>query len=300
MTIIQHTVPAGAGGERLDRYLTGVLPKKSRAQIQRLIEGGNVEAHGKPVKASHRVTPGEELSITIKPEAPLLLKSEPIPLHILYEDQWLLVVEKPPGLVVHPAPGHPSGTLVNALLSRAAPLSSRAGDLKPGIVHRLDQDTSGVMVVAKDDFTHADLSSQFAKSKVHRVYLALVHGVVQQDEGTMDAPIGRHPLKRQQMAVRLGAGRAAVTRYRVLERFKGATYLELTPQTGRTHQLRVHLKHMGHPILGDARYGIPAGLSRQALHANRLGFQHPALKRWMEFASPWPPDLSQTLSSLRK
>lgn len=296
---MRYAVPPDALPERLDRFLAKVLHPKSRAKIQQWIKGGKVRSGQGALKASHRVIPGEILTIEIPPESPFLLKPQSIQLEVLYEDRWLLVVNKPAGLVVHPAPGHLTGTLVNALLGRGGPLSSRAGFLKPGIVHRLDQDTSGVMVVAKDDVTHADLSRQFSKSQVERVYLALVQGIVQQDEGTVDAPIGRHPIRRQQMAVRFGGGRQATTRYQVLERLRGATYLKLIPQTGRTHQLRVHLKQMGHPILGDARYGLRQGLPRQALHAHRLAFIHPALKRRMEFVSPWPAGLAEAQARLR-
>ncbi|MBI3615514.1 MAG: RluA family pseudouridine synthase [Candidatus Omnitrophica bacterium] len=295
------TIPPDAIPQRLDRYLTVILPDSSRAQIQKLISGGHIQVDGKSVKPSHRIIPGKKLSIEIPPPAPMNLKPEPIPLKIVYEDKYLLVVNKPAGLVVHPAAGNPSGTLVNALLAHGGRLSSVAGPFKPGIVHRLDKDTSGLLLVAKDDATHRHLSEQFASRKVHRVYLALVQGLVRRQEGVIDAPIGRHPVKRQRMAVRYDATRDAVTRYRVLKRFSTATFLELTPQTGRTHQLRVHLAHLGHPILGDTRYGVQAGPStglragfpRQALHAHRLGFNHPHSGRWVEFQSPWPEDLAQ-------
>ena len=292
MTTQHHVVPPEAIPQRLDRYLTGILADSSRAQIQKWIAQGNVRVNGKMLKSSHRIVPGEKLSIEIPPPAVSELKPEPIPLKILYEDKHLLVVDKPAGLVVHTAPGHPSGTLVNALLAHGGRLSSVAGPFKPGIVHRLDKDTSGLILVAKDDATHRHLSEQFASRKVHRVYLALVQGAVRQQEGTIDAPIGRHPVKRQRMTVRFDAARDAITRYRVLKRFSHATFLELTPQTGRTHQLRVHLAHLGYPILGDTRYGIRGGFDRQALHAHRLGFQHPKTGRWVEFESPWPGDLA--------
>ncbi len=315
---ICHTVPPDATTERLDRYLRNVLPDLSRAQIQRLIDGGHVRSAGKGLKPSHPVKPGEQFEVEIPSPAPSELKAEPIPLAIVHEDRWLVVLDKPAGMVVHPAAGHPGGTLVNALLSHGSRLSSMAGPFEPGIVHRLDKDTSGLMVVAKADSTHRALAEQFTSRKVRRVYLALVQGVVQQQEGTIDAPIGRHPLRRQRMAVRYGAGpgppgghragagREAITRYRVVKRFPKVTFLELTPQTGRTHQLRVHLAHLGFPILGDARYGVKggpstglrAGLSRQALHAHRLGFEHPGTHRWVEFTSPLPPDLEQALQHL--
>ena len=296
--MIRHTVAADVSPERLDRYLTRVLPDLSRSQIQRLIAQGHVRLGQKVLKPSHLVRPGQGLEVEIPPPAPMELEAEPIPLKIVHEDEWLIVVDKPAGMVVHPAAGHSKGTLVNALLGHGGRLSSVAGIFKPGIVHRLDRDTSGLMVVAKRDATHRALAQQFAQRKVRRVYLALVKGVVQQQEGTIDAPIGRHPLQRQRMVVRYGASREAITRYRVLKRFPKGTLLELTPQTGRTHQLRVHLAHLGFPILGDARYGVRAGLSRQALHAHRLGFEHPGTRRWAEFVSPLPLDLELILAEL--
>lgn len=305
--LIRHAVPPDALSQRLDRYLTTIVPDSSRAQIQKWIGRGLVRIAGKLVKASHRIRPGEKVSVEIPPPALLELKPEPIPLEIVYEDKHLLVVDKPSGLVVHPAPGHASGTLVNALLARGGSLSSMAGSFKPGIVHRLDKETSGLLLVAKDDPTHRQLSRQFADRKVEKVYLAIVQGAVERDEGTIDAPIGRHPIHRQQMVVRPDArrqaclphrgprSRQAQTRYRVLERFKGATLLELFPKTGRTHQLRVHLKYLGHPVLGDARYGVRGRFPRMALHAHRLGFTHPQRRRWMEFISPFPKDLRKFL-----
>ena len=298
VTSISHTVPAGTFPQRIDQYLTALLPESSRAQIQRFILKGHVQVNGSAPKASHRVLPGEVIEVEIPPEPSMGLEAEPIPLSILHEDDHLLVVDKPAGLVVHPAPGHFTGTLVNALLGHGSALSAVAGPFKPGIVHRLDKETSGLLVVAKDDSTHRHLSRQFGRRSVHRVYLAVVRGIVQQDEGTIDAPVGRHPVKRQQMAVQYGDGREAITRYRVLKRFSSATLMELTPQTGRTHQLRVHLAHLGHPILGDRRYGILGGFPRQALHAHRLGFEHPHSGRRVEFVSPLPADLKKSIDTL--
>ena len=298
--ILRHRVPAGSPPERLDRYLTRVVPKSSRAQVQKLIAGERVRVDGRLRKASHPVSPGEELAVEIPEPEVMDLKPEKIPLKILHEDNFLIIVDKPAGLVVHPALGHPSGTLVNALLHHAGKLSAVAGPFKPGIVHRLDKDTSGIMVVAKDDATHQEISRQFAAREVERVYLAIVRGSVRQTEGMIEAPIGRHPVKRKQMTVaRSGKSREAITGYKVLKRFSGATLLELTPQTGRTHQLRVHLAYLGHPILGDTRYGVEGGLSRQALHAHRLGFRHPGKGRWVEFTSPLPSDLESFLHRLK-
>ncbi len=297
---LRHAVPLGAAPERLDQYLTRLIPQSSRAQVQRLIAGGHVQVNGRSMKASHRVFAGEQLAVTFPPPVSLDLKPEPIPLQILYEDKHLIVLDKPAGLVVHPAVGHPTGTLVHGLLAHGGKLSSMAGPFKPGIVHRLDKDTSGILVVAKDDETHRDLGRQFSLRKVRRIYLALVQGIVQKDRGVIEVPIGRHPVNRQKMTVRYGASREAITRYRVLKRFSDCTLLELNPQTGRTHQLRVHLAHLGHPILGDARYGVRGGLSRQALHAHRLGFQHPADGNWVEFTAPLPPDLEAHVATLHR
>ena len=251
------------------------------------------------LKSSHRVSAGEEYVIEVPPASLPELKPERIPLEILHEDDYLMVIDKPAGMVVHPGAGHASGTLVNALLGHASKLSRRGGAERLGLVHRLDKDTSGLLVVAKDDATHQALADQFAGRSVLRIYLAAVRGVVRRDEGTVEAPIGRHPQERKRMAVRYGQGRDSVTRYRVLERLPNATLLELKPETGRMHQLRVHLAHLGHPILGDAEYGVRAGFSRQALHAHRLGFRHPGAEQWVEFVSPLPADLKRQIDRLR-
>jgi len=217
-------------------------------------------------------------------------------LDILYEDDALLMVNKPAGLVVHPGAGHATGTLVHGLLAHAGRLSQVAGPFKPGIVHRLDKDTSGLMVVAKDDTVHRALAKQFADRTVKRTYVALVDGLVPRDAGIIDAALGRHPRDRQRIAVRQdGRGREAITAYRVLRRFADMTLVELTPQTGRTHQLRVHLAHLGYPILGDPRYGRRRSCPRQALHAERLGFFHPTAQAFMEFTAPWPAALAAVI-----
>jgi 23S rRNA pseudouridine1911/1915/1917 synthase len=295
---VHHVVPTDSFLQRLDTYLTGTLPDVSRAKVQRLIEEGRVLLNGKKVKASLRVSPGDTIDVSFPPPELLDLKAEPIPLKLIHEDRWLAVIDKPAGLVVHPAPGHPSGTLVNALLHHMKKLSGVAGPYKPGIIHRLDKDTSGLLLVAKDDVTHRAVSRQFADRSVRRVYQAIVKGVMQQEQGTIAAPIGRDPHRRQRMTVRFGAGREAETRYKVLKRFKAATYVELYPQTGRTHQLRVHLAYVGHPLLGDQRYGVHGGVDRQALHAHRLGFLHPGTGKPVDYVSPFPKDLSQVLKQL--
>lgn len=298
--VIRHTVAAGTPADRLDRYLTRVLPGLSRSRVQRLILQGNVRLDQKKVRPSHVISAGEEFVITVPAPEPVDAKADTIPLEIVHEDDFLIVVDKPAGMVSHPAPGHTRGTLVNALVGYGSRLSKVGGPQKLGIVHRLDQDTSGLVLVAKDDRTHLDLSRQFAGRTVRRVYLGIVRGVVQRDEGTIDAPIGRSQFDRKLMAIRHDGGRESVTRFKVKERFANATLLELYPETGRTHQLRVHLKHLGHPLLGDARYGIRGGLNRQALHAHRLGFFHPGLQERVEFVSPLPKDLERVLADLRR
>jgi len=297
---LHHRVPERAPGQRLDQYLVGVIPDISRAKVQRLIERNHVLINGKRPKASCRVSPGDGISVTFPPPDIQELAPEPIPLKIVHEDRWLLVIDKPAGLVVHPAPGHPSGTLVNALLHHVKKLSAAAGPFKPGIVHRLDKETSGLLLVAKDDATHRAVSRQFAERTVRRVYQAIVKGLIPQEQGTIAAPIGRDPHRRQRMTVRYGSGREAETRYRVLKRLNGATFVELYPQTGRTHQLRVHLAHLGHPLLGDERYGVRGGLDRQALHAHRLGFFHPGTRRNVDYRSPLPKDLREALKKLAR
>ncbi len=297
---LRHTVPADAVSERADRYLARVFPKVSRSKLHKQILEGQVRIGGWVLrKPSYIITPGEEFTVEVLPSEPPDVKPDRIKLEIVHEDSFLMVVSKPAGMVSHPAPGHTRRTLVNALVGYGSKLSKAGGAQKLGIVHRLDQDTSGLVVVAKDDRTHLALAKQFAGRQVKRVYRALVRGAVQRDEGTIDAPIGRDPHQRKLMSVQ-SAGREAITRYKVLERFRGATYLELTPQTGRTHQLRVHLKHIGHPILGDAHYGIRGGFRRQALHAHRLGFVHPGIEQWVEFVSPMPADLEKEIRRLRE
>lgn len=300
--IIRHTIPPDAGPDRTDRYLARVFPKISRSKLHQLILKGHVRVGGRLLrKPSSPVSPGEEVVVEVPPPEPVEAQPDRIKLEILHEDDWLMVVNKPAGMVSHPAPGHTRGTLVNALVAYGAKLSKIGGPQKLGIVHRLDQDTSGLVLVAKDDQTHLALSKQFAGREVRRIYRAIVRGVVQRDQGTIDAPIGRDPHQRELMSVRPdGESREAITRWKVLERFRDATYLELIPQTGRTHQLRVHLKHIGHPILGDARYGIRGGIRRQALHAHRLGFVHPGAQQRVEFVSPLPADLERILDRLRK
>ena len=292
---------ADRGGERLDTFIARRCPELSRSHARRLIDEGLVSVNGRQVKPSERVTAGLSVSVTIPPPETITLVPEAIPLTIIYQDGDIIVLDKPAGLTVHPAPGHPSGTLVNALLAACPDLRGIAGTLRPGIVHRLDKDTSGLMVVAKNDRAQRALQRQLKDRDVRKTYLALVRGVPAPREGTIAAPIGRHPKNRKKMAV-VADGREATTRYRVREEIAGGQYslLEVEPVTGRTHQIRVHLAAVGHPVVGDATYGRPsAAVGRQFLHAHKLAFGMPLGGRTVEFESPLPADLREALSQLR-
>jgi 23S rRNA pseudouridine1911/1915/1917 synthase len=308
----QHSLTAGPAeaGQRLDRVVAAALPDLSRAYVQRLIDDGRVTLNGAPAKASAKLRPGDQVRVTEPPPTPVAdLRPEPLPLAVVYEDAAVLVLDKPAGLVVHPAPGHPAGTLVNAILAHA-PEVAMNGSQRPGIVHRLDKDTSGLMVVAKSDAARAALVEQFAGRAVLKEYLALVHGQPAAP-AVIDAPIGRDPRNRQRMAV-VANGRPARTEIDAVERFPGYTLLRARLHTGRTHQIRVHLAFIGHPIVGDPVYGRratpltdaagrlrPLPVARQFLHAARLGFTLPRRDEWREFTSPLPPDLVATLEALR-
>jgi len=289
--------------ERLDKFVTVRLADLglSRGTVQGLIEAGHVLVDGVARRAKFKMTPGEVVTVTLPPPTIDELLPEAIPLSIVFEDADVIVLDKPAGLVVHPAPGHPSGTLVNALLHHA-PEINLGGTNRPGIVHRLDKDTSGLMVVAKTDRARTTLAAQWEARSVAKGYVALVHGLVEPDEGTVDAPIGRDPAQRQRMAVTSARGREAVSNFVVRERFKFAamTLLDVEIETGRTHQIRVHLTFIGHPIVGDTVYGrrdVGAVLNRQFLHAARLGFRLPD-GREVAFESPLPADLQATLATL--
>jgi len=282
--------------QRLDRYLAACERWGSRAQVQRLIESGHVEVDGHVAKASLVLRSGQTIRVTPSiRRTPEMIEAEDIALDVIYEDECLLVLNKPAGLVVHPAAGNWRGTLVNALLHRWGGAPADLDPLRPGLVHRLDKDTSGVMVVAKDAATLAELGRQFRKREVEKRYVALVHGRMRAQRGVLDAPIGRNPLHRKRMAVRIG-GRAAVTAYEVIAAGRDVTYVRLFPKTGRTHQLRVHLTALGHPIIGDAVYGGSRAqkesiIERQALHAERITFTHPRTGERVSFKARQPDDL---------
>jgi 23S rRNA pseudouridine1911/1915/1917 synthase len=296
-------VAAAQAGERLDRFLAAREVLGTRSQVQRLIEAGRVTVDGQLAKGGVLVRAGQRVAVEIPPPTTGIVQAEAIDIAVLYEDEWLLAIDKPAGLVVHPAPGHWSGTLVNALLHRWSGSPAGLDPARCGIVHRLDKDTSGVMLVAKDVATHAALAEAFRAREVGKEYVAFVHGVPRRPEGEIDEPIGRHPVHRKRMSVRRG-GRAAVTRYRVLERFSGAAFVEARPKTGRTHQIRVHLAALGHPILADPVYARGrarrvASLARQALHARAIAFPHPQRAEIVRIEAPLPADLSAALAELR-
>ena len=303
------TVEDEHDGLRLDQFLAGLLPTQSRSQIQRLIKDEKVHAPVTHVRPSTPVRAGMRIVIDIPPPAPASPEAEDLPLPVIYDDPDIVVIDKPAGMVVHPGAGHAQGTLVNALLHHVKDLSGIGGELRPGIVHRLDRGTSGVMVVAKHDAAHQELSRQFKLREVEKEYVALVWGVVQAGR-RIDSPIGRDPNDRQKMSSRARHARSAVTRVTGTEHLRGVTLLTVAIHTGRTHQIRVHLSEIGHPIVGDATYGgirrhIPADLravgrlERPFLHALRLSFAHPADGRRLEFTAPLAPDLQRILDEIR-
>ena len=300
MPLIQFTIEADQAGERLDRILPQLSEGLSRSYAQTLVEQGHIMVNGAPAKSSQKVREGDTVTIEIPETESVGIVAEPMDLSIVYEDPDILVVDKPAGLVVHPAPGHASGTLVNALLAHTDELSMH-GEERPGIVHRLDKDTSGLLVVAKNDRAHANLVGQHQARTMQKEYLALVLGHIEPARGLIDAPIGRSPYDRQRQAV-IPSGREARTRYTTEQSFSHYSLVRARLETGRTHQIRVHMAFIDHPILGDPIYGRSTvkeaarlGLRRQFLHATRLGFNLPSSGEWREFNSPLPEDLRQTL-----
>jgi 23S rRNA pseudouridine1911/1915/1917 synthase len=305
------TIEKSLPSERLDTWLRSKFPAVSRGTIQRLIEEGHIRVNGRNVKPTHSPRAGEQVLVEWPEPRPAAAQPQEIPLEILYEDAALLVIDKPPGLVVHPAAGHEESTLVNALLHHCAgQLSGVGGIARPGIVHRLDKDTSGCLVVAKNDETHLALSAQFASRKVEKIYQAIVCGEMQRDHGEIRAAITRHSSHRKRMAVDDDLGRAAHTTYRVLERLQGATLVEALLHTGRTHQIRVHFQFLGFPLVGDATYGNRQNqrlteltgyvAPRQMLHAFQLSFIHPRTGRRMNFEARRPKDFLESIAALRQ
>jgi 23S rRNA pseudouridine1911/1915/1917 synthase len=301
------TVAASHAGARLDRWLAERLAALSRVRVQALIDGGHVSVDGRALKASHRLRGGERVAVEIPPPAPETLVPEPIALAVVFEDADVLVVDKPVGMVVHPGAGHATGTLAAAVLAHAPSTAGVGGPRRPGVVHRLDKETSGLLVLAKTAAAYDALTAQLVERTVTRRYRAVVHGRVASPSGVVDKPIGRHPHDRVRMAVLpAGRGKRAVTRYAALERFSHFTDLDVRLETGRTHQIRVHMASLGHPVAGDRVYGgrtarapLPVPFEGLALHAALLAFVHPVTQTRMEFASPLPPRMERLLSHLR-
>lgn len=297
-----YTIIAKESGERIDALLAKELEELSRSQVSRLIENGYVTLQNKVIKKNHRTSVDDVYVVEIpEPESTELIP-ENIPLDIMYEDNDLVVIDKPRGMVVHPAPGHPNGTLVNALLYHCGErLSGIGGEKRPGIVHRIDKDTSGLLIVAKNDFSHSYLSAQLSDHSLCRTYEAIVSGRIRDDSGVISAPIGRHPINRKRMAVTERNSKSAVTHYKVLGRYNGWTHVQCNLETGRTHQIRVHFAHIGHPLLGDLVYGkkkSEKGLEGQCLHARTLKFIHPRTQKEVVVTSDLPDYFKKILSKL--
>ena len=299
---IEFRIEEALAGERIDKFLSDSLPDVSRSYIQKLIKDGQVTVNQKQVKSNYKLNAGDLLSM----EEPELqepdIEAEDIALDILYEDSDLLIINKPKGMVVHPSAGHYSGTLVNALMHYCKDdLSGINGVLRPGIVHRIDMDTTGSLVVCKNDFTHNHIAEQLKVHSITRIYHAVVHGVLKEEEGTINTPIGRHPIDRKKMSINHKNGKEAVTHYKVLKRFKNFTYIECRLETGRTHQIRVHLSSISHPLLGDAVYGpakSPYKLQGQTLHAKIIGIIHPRTGEYLEIEAPLPEYFTNLLDKL--
>ncbi|AMM97197.1 RluA family pseudouridine synthase [Bacillus pumilus] len=287
--------------ERLDKFLSTTEPEWSRTQVQQWVKDGLIEVNGKQVKANYKVQAGDQIKVEIPEPEALDVEAEAMDLDIYYEDADVLVVNKPRGMVVHPAPGHVSGTLVNGLMAHCTDLSGINGVMRPGIVHRIDKDTSGLLMVAKNDMAHESLVNQLVAKTVTRKYTAVVHGIIQHDTGTIDAPIGRDKKDRQSMTVTKESSKQAVTHFDVIERFEDFTVVECRLETGRTHQIRVHMKYIGYPLAGDPKYGPrkTVDFNGQLLHAGVLGFDHPRTGEYIEFTAPVPADMQAFINSLR-
>ena len=290
-------------GDRIDRFLAEQCEELSRSFLQKLLKSECVSVNDRPVKASYKVSEGDRITFEVPESVEPEILPEDIPLDILYEDRDVILVNKPKGMVVHPAAGHYTGTLVNALMYHCREdLSGINGVMRPGIVHRIDMDTTGVLIACKNDLAHTSIAEQLKEHSITRRYQAIVHGVLKDDEGMIDAPIGRHPQDRKKMCVNYRNGKPAVTHYRVLRRFEKFTYIECRLETGRTHQIRVHMADMGYPLLGDQVYGpakCPYRLQGQTLHAGILGFVHPRSGEYMEFSAPLPEYFQKLLTVLR-
>lgn len=301
MDIIELQVSEEHTNERIDKFLSSYNDEWSRTQVQVWIKEGSVKVNDKPIKTNYKCQLADKIVLVIPEPEPLDVIAEEMDLDIYYEDQDVLVVNKPKGMVVHPAPGHMNGTLVNGLMAHCRDLSGINGVLRPGIVHRIDKDTSGLLMVAKNDIAHESLVQQLVDKTVTRRYNALVHGEIPHDHGTINAPIGRDKVDRQSMTVTNESSKEAVTHFHVLERFNNYTFIECQLETGRTHQIRVHMKYIGYPLAGDPKYGPKKTLSinGQALHAAVLGFEHPRTKEYLEFEAPLPEEFEQVLSQIK-
>ncbi len=301
MDIFELQITAEENGTRLDSYLAEQLEGISRSYIQKLIGDGLIQVNQKTVKANYKVKTGDQLVVEIPEAAPIDIQPEPMDLDIVYEDSDLLIVNKPVGLVVHPAHGHYSGTLVNGLMAHCTDLSGINGKMRPGIVHRIDKDTSGLLMIAKNDMAHQHLAEQLKEHSIKRAYYALVQGVISEPAGLVDAPIGRHEVDRKKMAVTFKNSKEARTHYYVKERFARTTFIECRLETGRTHQIRVHMAYLGHPLVGDPLYGTRKNnldFPGQALHAYALGFVHPRTGEELYFEAPLPEHFQAVLKSL--
>jgi 23S rRNA pseudouridine1911/1915/1917 synthase len=300
MEKMEHTILEQQKGDRIDKVISTLDEEWSRTQVQQWIKDGNVLVNGQKIKTNYKCSLNDEIEISIPDPELLDVIPEEMNLEIYFEDKDVLVVNKPSGMVVHPAPGHLTGTLVNGLMAHCKHLSGINGVLRPGIVHRIDKDTSGLLMVAKNDMAHEKLVNQLVEKTVTRKYKAIVHGVIPHDFGTIDAPLGRDTRDRQSMTV-VDNGKHAVTHFQVIERFKDFTFVECQLETGRTHQIRVHMKYIGYPLAGDPKYGPKKTLdiNGQALHAGVLGFNHPRTNEYLEFEAPLPGEFEEVLEQLR-